>query len=344
MTQLQMMAAAEEQPDSKLDKEDEEGVCKWEDEDGKKKCRDDEHRRKRDPYLPDSEGGRDYLDDDYYGGEYHEEYDEEQTEGGDDDDFYDPNDLDYERYMDRPEAGEEWDVWKHGGKGQIYTALKCPDYDYDNEEMFTNTSFENIHTTETWQTFNKVYNEVITATKGNEKLEQESSIPSSFEKHGFQFPIEIKFQPMVGRGVYTKEKIPKGRLLYISTNNGAFYEGQVFRNFLRALPPKLACDVMIWSFVRWVSLETETNEKHMVCVDLDEGSFVNSADVTDEYNMALGNNEGTLYHDGTDEEKEQLWWGCKMKFYASRDIEAGEEIRAEYGDFVETEGWKFLGL
>ena len=297
---------------NKIDKEDEEGVCKWEDKEGKKKCREEAHRRNRDPYLPDNEGGRYYVDDDDH---------------------------------DDPIEGEEWDVWKHGGKGELYDALKCPDYDYDSEERFKDTSFENIHTDETWQTFNRIYNQVIAETQDNEQLKQESSIPPKFDKNGFQFPIEIKFQPEVGRGVHATTDIPKGSLLYLSTNNGAFYEGQTFRNFLKALPSNLACDILIWAFVRWVSLESWVNDKHMVCVDLDEGSFINSAnDRDDDYNMALGNDEGKFYFDCTDEEKEWLWEGCKMKFFASRDIKAGEEIRADYSDFVEYDGWKYLGL
>ena len=104
---------------------------------------------------------------------------------------------------------------------------------------------------------------------------------------------------------------------------------------------------MIWSYVRWVSLETAENDKHMVCVDLDEGSFTNSADDREhDYNMAVGNDDGILYGDPAigEEGRMLLWEGCKLKFFASRDITAGEEIRADYSDFVESDGWKFLGL
>jgi hypothetical protein len=353
------VAAAESDSSSnKIDKEDEEGVCKWEDEEGEKKCKEEAHRRNKDPYLPESSGGRDYFDDDNskndneYGGYYHEDDDDDEDEDDHDEQYYNSfkhvgYGYDREEYEDKPEEGEEWDVWKHGGKGEIYTEMMCPDYDYDDSEMFKDTSFEKIHNAEIWQTFNKIYNEVIAATNDNDKkLRQESTIPPKFDKHGFQFPIEIKFRPVVGRGVYAKTDIPKGSLLYISTNNAAFHNGQTFRNFLKALPAKLACDVQIWAFVRWVSLETAHNAKHMVCVDLDEGSFVNSADVVKDYNMALGNDDGKMYldMDENEEEQQELWYGCKMKFYASRDIAAGEEIRAYYGDFVETNGWMFLGL
>ena len=253
-------------------------------------------------------------------------------------------DNDYDGYYSVPNEDEEWDLWEHGTKMDLYTALDCPDYDYSNDEMFKDTSFENIHTVETWQTFNRIYNEVIAATQGDKELQQDSTIPDKFDKNGFQFPIEIKFDPVKGRGVYAKSDIPKGSLLYLSTNNGAFFHGKNYRNFLKALPSKLACDVQIWAFVRWVSLETEFNDKHMACVDLDEGSFVNTAEDMETYNMALGNDEGVMYGEGTEEEEEELWYGCKMKFYAYRDIKAGGEILASYGDFAEADGWRYLGL
>ena len=346
-TQLPSVAAAESSSSSsKSTKEDAEGVCKWEDEEGKKKCKEEAHRRNKDPYLPESSGGRDYsvIED------VSKDDKSNDDDGYDDDGYNDIDDGYYDRYISRPEEGEKWDVWKHGGKSAIYNELKCPDFNYDDNDMFKDTSFENIHNAETWQTFNKIYNEVIAATNSddNTDLQQGSTIPPKFDKNGFQFPIEIKFRPVVGRGVYASTDIPKGSLLYLSTNTAVFYNGQTYRNFLKALPKKLACDVQIWAYVRWVSLETAENYKHMICVDLDEGSFVNSADVVE--NMSLGNDDGKLFSDmddDTDEneaEKQELWYGCKMKFYASRDIAAGEEILADYGDFAEVDGWRFLGL
>jgi len=350
--------------------ESEEGVCKWEDAEGEKKCKEEARRRSGDPYLPDNTGGRDYVDDDDdyagevrgyygYGGESEEgpstDEEEEESDGESEDDEDEENDRKWNRgyyggyygnrYVPKVKKGEAWDVWKHGGKNDIYRELDCPDYDYSKgDEMFTETSFENIHATDTWKTFNRVYNEVIAAAQEDEALAQEPTIPPKYEAHGFQFPIEIKFDPVVGRGVFAKTDIPAGSLLYLSTNNAAFHHGQMYRNFLRALPDKLACDVQIWAFVRWVSLESEENEKHMVCVDLDEGSFVNSADETDDYNMALGTDDGVFYSDGNEEQQQSLWYGCKMKFFAYRDIRAGEEIRAAYGDFAETDGWMYMGL
>lgn len=302
-------------------------VCEWawDDEEGRKACMEADY-----DYLPDDEDMEE---------EEEEDVDEEaEAEAEADRRYY----YNIQKYKSRPSEEEDWEVWKHGGKMEIYEQLECPGMNDDG--MYKGTSFEKFHNNETWKTFNKIYNQVISAAQQDDDLKQDPTIPSEFGTHGFQFPIEIKIREAVGRGVYAKTDIPKGSLLYISTNNAAFHNGQTYRNFIKALPTKLACDVMIWAFVRWVSLETEHDDKHMVCVDLDEGSFVNSADSTDSFNMALGNDSGALYGDLSPDDQSDLWHGCKMKFYAAREIKAGEEILAAYGDFAETDGWLFLGL
>jgi len=280
----------------------------------------------------------------------------------------------------RDKNGDDYDVWQHGDKHEIYEALGCEyvSYGHDTLEMLTGTSVENIHTDETWKIFNTIYNRIIVEEEAEEALKENeeedaqksssssssSPIPSTYTTNGFQYPIEIKLDPVVGRGVYALQDIPKGSLLYISKNTATFYQGQTFRNFLHALPNQLACDVMIWSYARLVSYDTYYDDQpYMICTDLDEGSFVNSANDKEDLNVALGNEQGVLlvsnYDDyDTDnenendnaneasppEEQEKLWYGCEMKFYASRDIRQGEEIRVDYGDFAETDGWRYLGL
>ena len=81
-------------------------------------------------------------------------------------------------------------------------------------------------------------------------------------------------------------------------------------------------------------------KKMMVCADLDEGSFVNHG--RKEANMELGINGRGLLH--KDEHESLTWYGCELEFYANRDISAGEEIRANYDNFIEIHGWKSLGI
>jgi len=211
-------------------------------------------------------------------------------------------------------------VWKTGVVGDITEFLDC---EWESKD---------VHQENIWRTFNRVYNEVV----GVER----STIPSTYESNGFQIPVEIKHNEQVGRGVFTKVPIAKGDLIYVSTNNAKFQTADEYRNFLRKLPADLACDVIIWAFSRMVSPEKE--DEFIACVDLDEGSFINSAHYhLRECNMEIGSETGLL-KEGDDETT--TWYGCDMKFYAKRDIAANEEIRADYGDFAEPHGWHEMGL
>lgn len=214
-------------------------------------------------------------------------------------------------------------LWKSGDRHSIVNHLGC---NWESKEGYGE---------ETWRTFNRVYNEAVNP--------EQSSIPPTYEKNGFQIPIEIKYVDEVGRGVFTKVDINKGDLVYISTNNAQFRTAQEYRNFLQGLPRDLACDVIIWAFCRMLSEERE--DEFLVCVDLDEGSFVNSAPrrrFPFKVNIELGTGYGLL-EKGVDDER-VTWYGCDLKFYANRNIHANEEIRADYGDFAEPHGWPALGL
>ena len=211
-------------------------------------------------------------------------------------------------------------VWKTGGIADITEFLDC------------SWESKDIHKEDVWKTFNRVYNEVV----GPER----STIPPAYESNGFQIPVEIEYSEEVGRGVFTKVPIARGDLIYESTNNAQFQTGEEYRTFLSKLPTDLACDVIIWAFSRMVSAEKE--DEFIACVDLDEGSFVNSSPAWHrQCNMELGTETGLL-KEGDDETK--TWYGCNMKFYAKRDIAANEEIRAYYGDFAEPHGWEEMGL
>jgi hypothetical protein len=216
-------------------------------------------------------------------------------------------------------------VWTKGTAAQMGSALKCP-WDTDEDE---HASLTQMHDDDTWKLFNRVYHQVVPPER--------SSLPPHFTKNGYHVPIEIKLGEL-GRGVFATQPIQKGTLIWKSTNTAEFRRAQDYRDFLRTLPQPLACDVLIWAYVRMIS--PEDPRQMMVCADLDEGSFVNHG--RKEANMELGiNGRGLL----ADEEDEELtWYGCDLEFYASRDIQAGEEIRANYNRFIEIHGWRNMGL
>eukprot|EP00751_Fragilariopsis_kerguelensis_P006096 CAMPEP_0170797790 /NCGR_PEP_ID=MMETSP0733-20121128/25856_1 /TAXON_ID=186038 /ORGANISM="Fragilariopsis kerguelensis, Strain L26-C5" /LENGTH=287 /DNA_ID=CAMNT_0011148791 /DNA_START=175 /DNA_END=1038 /DNA_ORIENTATION=- len=236
------------------------------------------------------------------------------------DDNGDEYDYDNDNVDSDYDNDDDIDVWETGTIGEITEYLDC---EWISKE---------VHQQQAWSTFNRVYNEKI----GKEK----SSIPGTYETNGFQIPVEIKYSEDVGRGVFSIVDIKKGDLIYISTNNAQFETAQEYRNFLKGLPQNFACEIIIWAFSRMVSAEKE--EEFIACVDLDEGSFVNTAHHKNpKCNMELGTKDGLL-EEGNDETV--TWYGCDLKFYARRDIKADEEIRADYGDFAEPHGWAAMGL
>ncbi len=78
--------------------------------------------------------------------------------------------------------------------------------------------------------------------------------------------------------VYKHQKalIPKGTLIWKSVYTAEFQTGQEFRQFLSRLPAHLACDILPWAYTA-----RNSDDKHVICADLDEGSLFNGADGDD---------------------------------------------------------------
>ena len=100
----------------------------------------------------------------------------------------------------------------------------------------------------------------------------------------------------------------------------------------------LLSDVMMWAYVEDVAKHSAPNattgikdEKLSICVDLDEGSILNDADV--EPNL------------GCDKEAAKLISSdCEVDYFALRDINKGEELFVVYADFDVADGWSTFGL
>jgi porphobilinogen deaminase len=233
----------------------------------------------------------------------------------------------------KEEEGEEEneemldEVWLSGDLGEIGDHLQCP---WNFEEEDSDSSLVEIHTEETWKLFNEIYNQVV-----DREL---SSLPPQYKGSGFHVPIEVKYMPSVGRGVFAKEPIQKGQLVWKSINTAEFVNAQDYRDFLRKLPKILACDVLIWAYARKIA--PKQIHTYKVCADLDEGSFVNHSSNRRKANAELG--IGRLLRD--DEDVEITRYGCDLEFYANREIKAGEEIRVDYDEFAERQGWRMMGL
>eukprot|EP00978_Attheya_sp_CCMP212_P016847 scaffold44486_cov46-Attheya_sp.AAC.1 len=169
-----------------------------------------------------------------------------------------------------------------------------------------------IHNESTWAYLRGVY----VGTVGLEK----STLSADRFASGFQIPFHVEWWPEVGRTVYADADIQKGSVILDSElQNAKFQTGNDFRRFLAALPTDLACDVLMWAYVE------EHGASLKIAVDLDEGSFLNSYETP---NAQLSSIDGET----------------TFLYYAIEDIDAGEEIMIEYGDFAHPKGWENFGL
>jgi len=76
-----------------------------------------------------------------------------------------------------------------------------------------------------------------------------------------------------------------------------------------------------------------------VSVDLDAGSFINS------HGDWLGVGEESPPNLGCHAEAANNEpGGCEHNYFALRDIDVGEELLLDYGEFAEETGWQWFGL
>jgi SET domain len=97
-----------------------------------------------------------------------------------------------------------------------------------------------------------------TSTNGSATPEREDSSPRY--KSGFRVPVEIRYSPGKGRGLFALEDVPKGTLVWVSQYEGWMRSGRLYRLLLEALPTNAwRCDVMTFSYYS-VSDDEDPNE------------------------------------------------------------------------------------
>lgn len=211
-------------------------------------------------------------------------------------------------------------------RAQIWEWNGCDEIYYNNHSNNDNDAHDHrpIHNASTWMLLRGLYRGIV---------QEESSIQGN-HLSGYRVPFVVQQSPDKGRGVYATAPVPAGTLVYTTTGAGAqsarFRQGQDYRTFLNLLPSDLTCDVMQWAYVQaFSSVVTGRRRKTaFICVDLDEGSFMNEAI------KGQGSNVGC-----PDSAK-----NCDENFYALRDISAGEEFLCKYSDFAISDGWEWFGL
>jgi hypothetical protein len=169
-------------------------------------------------------------------------------------------------------------VWESGDMLDLSLALECtPNITY---------AYSHIHDEESWKIFYEAYHRAINETK--------PSVPREYRRDGFQVPVEIRFTPGVGRGVFATTPIKEGTVVWKPFNTAQFDTAVEFRRFLHHLPKKFACDILIWSYaVKAASTDSldqnttttttttptinSTNNGYNLCVEFDSGALFNTA-------------------------------------------------------------------
>jgi hypothetical protein len=184
-----------------------------------------------------------------------------------------------------------------------------------------------IYNQTTWNLIRKTYLDVV----GEEKYNQNIKVGMS-EKNGFAVSTHVGYSDGKGRGIFVDTPVKKGELVWKEIQTADFDNSSTFKTFLNLLPKSLVCDVREWAYVADIYIGTdgkryfpETNDETKVSykwrIDIEEGSIIN--------------NEADSPNIGCDlEAAKEVKGGCRVASWALRDLEVGEEILMDYGDFV----------
>lgn len=187
-----------------------------------------------------------------------------------------------------------------------------------------------IHNESTWISLRDAY----IATVGT----QNSTLGNNL---GFKVPIEAKHTSYAGRGLFAKEDIAEGQVVWTGwkSNNARFKTAGAFRRFLSALNNDLVCDLLIWCYPFYEDDDDETSLT--IACDLDEASFTNDEN---KYDPEFPEKKYNVKNLGCDESNVDIEDECQFTLYALHDIKTGEELIASYAEFSEDGLWTKFGL
>jgi len=187
----------------------------------------------------------------------------------------------------------------------------------DCDNVLNSSKPRSIYNQTSWEYVRNAY--IIAVGIGDSTIENPIS-----EKTGFHVPVHVGHSQKAGRGVFATDSIKKGTLIYSnSRQRAAFKSGKKYSSFLSSLSDDWICDLLSWCHVSTENLDDE-NSSRIICV-LDNGSIVNNADGNGDYNLGRLEDLSDLCHGD-----------CSKNFFAIRDIEKGEELRADYSEYIES--------
>lgn len=208
-------------------------------------------------------------------------------------------------YLDSNDDYAIADYWSH---------LKCAD-------LFAQK--RPIHPQSVWSNARRTYVNIVGSDRST--IGDPESPENAFAVPG----IVVEQANEKGRGIFTTETIPEGALMYHFGRTAQFQDGRDYRRFIMELPVDVACDVLQWAYVQYISVDND-DDGLRIMVDLDEGAFCNDG-------WGGKTNFGYL-----DDKRQPINNGVRP-LYAKRKILAGEEILCNYAEFSEGD-WQHFGL
>eukprot|EP00986_Skeletonema_menzelii_P000240 scaffold67_cov155-Skeletonema_menzelii.AAC.14 len=203
--------------------------------------------------------------------------------------------IGYYKYGKVPDDRETW-TW-----GRFRQEYEC-------EKYYIHQENKRFYTMADWQTMRDIYiqhvdssyvfDDPIPPTKGY-----------SLQGKGNPPPFYAALSPGSGRGLFASRDIHEGELVHNGTiSDVSFPNADAFRRFMFALPTKeMACDVTEWTWTQ----PLHKNGPLKLMTSFTISILVNEADDEEEMNILPESEVSSL-------------------FYATRDIQKGEEITTSY--------------
>ena len=191
--------------------------------------------------------------------------------------------------------------WQRWGYHDFEQNFNCHSY-FDDET-------KPVPTMEFWETMLKAYNQEVDPT-----YKFDTKVPPTegyrHDENGGP-PYYAKLSPGKGRGLFAKRDIQKGEIVHDGTKSDVvFPDGLSWKRFVFALPRKMACDTVAWSFTQQI----EKDGPLRVLSSLNIAILMNEADSDEDVNVEPENDYSSV-------------------FYATRAIRKDEEILMNYADY-----------
>jgi hypothetical protein len=224
--------------------------------------------------------------------------------------------------------------------------------DGDDEEWFRNATVDDvkdeyecdendyrpIHSPMVWKELRQIYHQVM-AREGGASPGLDVLASSDGTASGFVRNVTAMHSPGRGRGVFALERVLTGsRVWQAGETTVRFSSRDDYLRFLSAVPDEYVCDLTQFSYVQDLGQSSHTpaaTPAHSaslyetrflaISVDLEMGAYIN-ANWDVDANIRFVKDAG------------------RGHFIALRDIAPGDELIADYEDFVVENGWDIFGL